>query len=109
MKLARPSSRPSQAASLRRRCMREPSNAPSPPTRQPARRSALAAGDGLRPAIVGLAARRADDLLDRDDRLGQLVARQVLGGGGEQLGLVGALAGLELDDGRDLLTPALAR
>src|SRR5262249_20730490 len=69
-----------------------------------------ARGDLLaRPAVVGLAARAALDPLAEDEGLGQLVARDVLLGLGEEIGLAGARALAQLHDRDDLLAPALAR
>src|SRR4029450_2848791 len=63
----------------------------------------------LGPAVVGLAARAAFDLVAEDDLLRELVAGEVLAGLGEEIRGRRARAGAELHDRDHLLTPALAR
>ena len=64
---------------------------------------------GLRPAVVGLAARRAHDLVDEDEELGKLVAGDVRARRLAELGFGGPLALAQLDQRRHLLAPAVVR
>src|SRR5581483_576090 len=63
----------------------------------------------LGPAVVGLAARRAHDRVDEDERLRELVARDVARGRVAEHVLGRLVAGPQDDERGHLLAPALAR
>src|SRR5262249_8294877 len=68
-------------------------------------RTVSTSGDLARPAVVGLAGRRSDDLVDEDERLRELVARQPGGGDAPERRGVGLEPVAQLDDGDDLAAP----